>query len=393
MTRRTRSTSTFKRRLRKLGIAVIVLVLFSILAEFFVRCFLPEPLRSPIGPRYLVERDPFLGIRLRPGFSGRHEHPEFDVPVQINAFGFRDRELGERKPEGTFRILALGDSFTYGYGVHAADSYPKQLERLLDARFPERSHEVINMGCPSYSTVQMGVLMDRWIDRLEPDLVLFTFLIADDLETNAAPPMTERGGLPFHVPIAEAIDASWRYTFAVDVSDIALHWVAWEMRRDHGIDLSDPLSGLHRSADAPPAPVALEAFVKETPEAIAALWPLTDEVLGKVFARIHATGARALLVNLPLPHQVDDDLWRRSVEYYDLDVRLYDFDVVRRHLEEVAHGHGGQFVDLTQGFRERGASGEHFFPLNLHFTKEGNRLAAEILCETLARSGWIETGR
>ncbi len=68
------------------------------------------------------------------------------VPIRINAHGLRDREFSLKPAPGTHRILCLGDSFTFGYGVLPEDSYPKQLEALLHDRYPGKKFEVINGG-------------------------------------------------------------------------------------------------------------------------------------------------------------------------------------------------------------------------------------------------------
>jgi hypothetical protein len=44
----------------------------------------------------------------------------------INSHGLRDREFPLTKPTRTFRILALGDSFTYGYAIKLEETYVKR---------------------------------------------------------------------------------------------------------------------------------------------------------------------------------------------------------------------------------------------------------------------------
>jgi hypothetical protein len=64
--------------------------------------------------------------------------PYFDadgcVDVSINALGFRDEEFPLAKPAGEYRVLAIGDSFTFAQGCRAADGWTEVLEDRLAAR-------------------------------------------------------------------------------------------------------------------------------------------------------------------------------------------------------------------------------------------------------------------
>ena len=63
--------------------------------------------------------------------------------------GFRDEEHTIEKAPNTFRILALGDSFTYGYGARYEDTYLVVLEKLLNQRRQTPANfEIIKMGIP-----------------------------------------------------------------------------------------------------------------------------------------------------------------------------------------------------------------------------------------------------
>ena len=69
--------------------------------------------------------------------------------MHINRDGFRDRDFPVERTKGAARIVCVGDSYTYGWGVNLEDSFPKQLERAL-----EPGTEVLNLGVFGYNADQ-----------------------------------------------------------------------------------------------------------------------------------------------------------------------------------------------------------------------------------------------
>ena len=65
--------------------------------------------------------DPILGWRKVPGASVTYSRREFTQHVRINSHGLRDREREYTAAPGTFRVLALGDSFVKAYQVSFGD--------------------------------------------------------------------------------------------------------------------------------------------------------------------------------------------------------------------------------------------------------------------------------
>lgn len=180
---------------RKLRIALLqsVVSLASVLLTLLfleggIRLFRPVPLHPT---------DTFLapagtdggsikagGLGLVPLATTRHQTSEYDVAVRINSLGLRDREIGYEKPEGTYRVLALGDSQTFGLGVEADQSYPKVIERALNAA-SGRTVEVINSGVPGAGTAHELDFLEREGWRYDPDLVVVGFFY-NDLGNNRA---------------------------------------------------------------------------------------------------------------------------------------------------------------------------------------------------------------
>lgn len=103
----------------------------------------------------------------------------------INSDGFNDRfDYQINKPEDTFRIITLGDSFTFGQYVDVKDNYPERLEDLLNKKLPcgnVQKFEVINLGVPGYD-LEFGLARFRLRgQKYGPDMVLI-FLKDDDFE-------------------------------------------------------------------------------------------------------------------------------------------------------------------------------------------------------------------
>lgn len=136
------------------------------LVELGLRAFVP---RMAAGSAARFELDPDLIYRLRPAHAVAWSSPEFTEVSHTNALGLRGPELGAKTP-GARRLLAIGDSFTYGHGVQDDEAYPAVVERLLRAR--GRDVQVVNAGVPGYNTDQAYTWMLRDGFTLAPDVVL-----------------------------------------------------------------------------------------------------------------------------------------------------------------------------------------------------------------------------
>jgi lysophospholipase L1-like esterase len=107
-----------------------------------------------------------------------------DVRVTYNERGLRDRPILP-KGEDEYRILALGDSVTFGTGVDQDKTFAARLEPLLQGRL-HRPVRVINSGVGGYNTVQEVTYFKRDGLPLQPDLVLLTY-VQNDIEVNKGP--------------------------------------------------------------------------------------------------------------------------------------------------------------------------------------------------------------
>jgi len=129
-----------------------------------------ERTRLPAG-RTLESYD-FLRFNFRP--------EETRYTAHINSLGFRGPERSVAKPRGVIRIIALGSYQTFGLGVNDSDSYPSQLEELLNRGAKRgRRFEVWNGGRPAGSAIHGLARLERELDAYSPDLLIFDYGFVD----------------------------------------------------------------------------------------------------------------------------------------------------------------------------------------------------------------------
>ncbi|MSP56419.1 MAG: hypothetical protein EXR69_12570 [Myxococcales bacterium] len=97
--------------------------------------------------------------------------------VSTDSNGLRAPLHSQEKTEGTFRVMTLGCSTTFGWGVNDEETYPYLLEQNLKAA--GHNVEVINGGQPGYSSFQGLWLWQKTLAAYKPDLVIFGYIVQD----------------------------------------------------------------------------------------------------------------------------------------------------------------------------------------------------------------------
>lgn len=137
-----------------------------------------------------------FGHELVPGFEG---FGPLNVPIRINEQGFRDGEHAPDKPADVVRILGLGDSFVFGWGVPEDRTFLRRLERLLADRTGRRI-ETINTGVPGWGLNQYYIYLTSMERRLAPDLIVLAYFVDDlngPLQDRLAPDLQYQQGLQY----------------------------------------------------------------------------------------------------------------------------------------------------------------------------------------------------
>lgn len=162
-------------------ILVVSLMLAVFAAELVARMFFPSWAPRTGRVTRFWQHDPTLGWAHKPNEEGHFESFGFDTIIRINSHGFRGPERSFSRPDDKQRIIVLGDSFVWGFGVEEADIFTTQLERSLGD-----GTEVINLGVSGYSTDQELLLYRDIGRRYNADLVILT-VATNDVALNSRP--------------------------------------------------------------------------------------------------------------------------------------------------------------------------------------------------------------
>ena len=373
--------------------------------------------------------------------------PEFRVRVRTNAAGFRGAELPGPKGRGVRRVVVLGDSFTWGFGVPERQAYPARLERRLndavDTQGPgARRIEVVNLGVPGAGPLDYLYHLEHTALRLEPDVVLVG-VFANDVNDvyqvrrfGARSPLFALDALraagpavrPWWKRTAETalpnlyalggrtlarVAAGWREARAASdvggapATDPAALVAALAVRygrrdevlaRYHALDAADrerldrllvgePLGDDVRGALLLGALVDPDGEVDGIllrSEGRRAAWAETAEVLARIVRAARRRGAATVLAVLPASEQVDRSRWRFLEGVgYHVDPAMLEDTRLADGVRAVARREGAGFVDLVRAFRAH-RDARLYYVADEHWNARGQAFAAARLAPAVA---------
>jgi hypothetical protein len=298
--------------------------------------------------------DETLGWRLVPGRSGIFRKREFSAHVEQSEQGLRDRLYPYDRVDGLKRVLVLGDSVVWCWGVEMSDCFTD----LMEQKLPDT--EVIAAGVPGYGTAQEVLFYERDLTRFNPDLVLLVFVVNDPSENLAASkrpvfkiddgvlvltnvPVPRRKS-PMKEWLVENSRLYWQLNYAAQVVRYTLKMAL------EGTQLDRP-----------------RGYLPLSPGQETEAWEITRALVGRLDERVRADGGRLGLVLDGAPPGMTGPL----IEYCrERGIPLLDLGP---HID--AGRAGGESVTL---------------PLDPHYSPHGNRIVAEAIVEFLNTEGLLE---
>lgn len=205
------------------------------------------------------------------------------IRIQLDDRGYRETRWDRPAPPGVGRILVLGDSFVFGFGVSALeDTFPAALERELAAGPGAPRCEVLNLGLPGADSAGEAAVLQELLPEVAPDLVLIGYYV-NDCETpdEKIAFFGSRRLLPLLSDNLELISDLWRFVESEIVWQLeaaGLRITYAEHLREQALPGSDAW-GQHRSdlrrlleqAGRPAAMVIFPLLTNEDPYPLAAL--------------------------------------------------------------------------------------------------------------------------
>jgi len=320
--------------------------------------------------------------------------------VRQNRYGCRGGEYPFGRT-GKPRLLVLGDSYAWGFGVEEQQLFTSLLERNRN-----RDVEVVNLGVSGYGTDQEYLLWKNKGHQWKPDQVLLLVTLWTDLwdntisrqygyekpvfEPNASGELvlkntpvpreerhwshgdrsnTERRSAWFSDGIGHSAVAAALVNFCVKSSTIR------KLLEEHGII---PIRQGGYGWE-------VQMYAPEGSDEMDKPWQVTFALIAKLAAEVKGQGGRLVVAVAPSPVQVYPELWRERLGGRELGNKAVDPSTPNKRLEAWCRQRGIQFIDLLTPLQKAGRTTPYlYFPLNLHWTANGHQVVAEVLAQELS---------
>lgn len=328
----------------------------------------------------MYAREPHEGFANRPGLSFDHRTKEFHAHYYINQAGFRvprpDIEYTVAKSTNIYRIMILGPSFAFGWGVDYELSFASVLQQLLQERgfAGEKKIEIINAGIPAMPVAPQLVWFERIGKRYEPDLVI-QFVYGSMVIKNVSKPLYAVDDEGYLVSLNADAGWRWREKFK-KFATVFYGWLLWtKLNTIHSLaqpgEKGDAVLGAGRDM------AAWTDFDPTRPEVREAM-----HVYSNLAGTVRAAGVRLLVVYVPLSyaiHREDESRWRH------LGIR----DIINQMTFDAAFVHYLSewqipSIDITRQLQKSAQLGKRmYYWLDIHWTPAGNAVAARAVSEYL----------
>lgn len=389
-----------RRILPKIISICIMFCLTLFICELLVRKFKPQMTYSKAvyySPDCYAA-DPLLPFTLAKNYrcKMRSANGEFDVSARLNSLSYRGAEFSIDKPPGKTRILVIGDSMTFGWGLPDNQTYPFILENMLKEKgFP--AAEVVNGGYTGgLSPDSYYIYLKEKGFKLKPDILILGFFIGNDI-TDLDGDVWEkkdRLGLPEKITFC---------CYTVDGHVLRNKYISFKyryplLRESHLFILFADF--LRQKLNLFPEKTALShrgetlMFCPLNPDCIHLFAPeeeKTYRIIKEIKNIADANGTKFLVVLLP----ADMQLYPQAVSKYSgHNIKWFpkpgEETYLQKRMADNFAQNGISYLDPFTYFDRQRDRGYPFFPIDAHFNSIGTQLTAESISQYLLENKWVK---
>lgn len=354
-----------------------------------------------VGEAALRLADPVLA---RSGLFGGKQTPAAlrpHVPVRgsigvTNSQGFRDRERTFERAPGVPRVLALGDSITWGAGVGYDETFTALLEGTLRAAAP--GAEVINVGVPGWGPHEEFHLLKVYGIKLQPDLVLLDFFVGNDIQnerwedTNLARILVVAGQSYYvhsngnRVHDLLGLDRWFLYhdlNYLIKVGAGRLRRAGEP--REGGTPAGETAPLVSRAHYVKAIRERDDIYLKADSPLFQEHWRRTLATLAEIRDYLKSRNVPLVLVLIPDHVQLDRELQREFLSVIGAAPEQYDFEKPQRLLRDWCANNGVRLLDLLPVFQADADPRRFYFTNDYHLTAAGHQMAAGAIAPVLRK--------
>ena len=368
------------------------LVIILAMLEIYFRVFDPQSLR-------LSRPDAVLGWNHIPNTLGFWRKSCFSSELKFNSEGMRDIEHAHEKPQGTYRIVVIGDSYVTAQEVAFNETFVRQLQHDLIRR--GKNIDVLGFGVRGFGTDQEYLLLGNYALKYDPDLVILTFVSNDvrnnflALEKNPAKPyfeLTPDSRLtprPF-TPMPD-LSGSWKSVLFENLDTVRFVY----FRAAQVTIMHNALVKFGIYANVVPTPSGPDDLMNNTvyrdppwPLEWEASWRVTRGLLHEMKNTSKNIGAEFILFSVTREVQVDDKMFKALEEHHPNIPLAYDN--LDKRLATFSENEGIAYVSSLVAMRELQASGKSVhLSCDGHWSPEAHKRAADLLADYLVTGGYL----
>lgn len=389
--------------------AAIGLVLLVAGAVFLWRAFVPDVPSVSSGKcqpssLYMTRIAPVLatsGLYRPPCAVFRFQSAsEFDREVRLNSLGLHAPELSILPTGETIRLLIVGDSFPQALQVAPEQAFSQITAVLLEQQSGKKV-EMLNLSMDAFGTDRELLLYALVGAAFQPDVVLLSFYMGNDVQDNQRDLETRRYGYALDRPFFTLDGAGSLRLHGLPLLDPALdssaayQWLAAQpvlpspdvVPPDHPAVLTQDPYQLEY-------PVELGLYLPPDAQWDTA-WAITEALLSQFQDLVTAEGLRFGVLLIPDRRAVHEEDWGGTLNQYGADLpalRTADPAAPGQRLSEFLQSAGIPVLNLTGTLRSRAQSRPSerlYFPDDGHFTPAGHRATAERLVSWLLGAGLL----